>query len=73
MCHTQINPTYSFFFSLIDIVDCVPGVCLNGAVCAESVNTYTCQCAAGFTGSHCETSTHVYIMGISILICIYVI
>ncbi|XP_068719986.1 von Willebrand factor D and EGF domain-containing protein-like [Montipora capricornis] len=38
-----------------DIDDCVNQTCNNGASCVDGINTYSCNCAAGFTGAHCET------------------
>ncbi|KAK2172869.1 hypothetical protein NP493_923g00027 [Ridgeia piscesae] len=29
--------------------------CGNGAACANAVNSYTCPCVAGYTGTNCET------------------
>lgn len=31
------------------------GACLNNATCEDGINTYTCVCAPGYTGTHCET------------------
>ena len=28
--------------------------CLNGGSCVDGINTYTCSCAAGYTGSNCQ-------------------
>ena len=28
---------------------------MNGATCNDQVNTYSCACAAGYTGDMCET------------------
>jgi hypothetical protein len=28
--------------------------CLNGGVCTDGVNSYTCQCPTGFTGTNCD-------------------
>ena len=36
---------------------CDPNPCLNGAQCIDLWTTYTCQCASGYTGPHCEVQT----------------
>ena len=28
---------------------------MNGATCTDAVNSFTCGCAEGYTGTHCET------------------
>ena len=40
---------------LVDINECSSSPCLNGATCTDAVNSYTCACVAGYTGTHCET------------------
>ena len=40
---------------LIDIDECSSNPCMNGATCTDAVNSYTCACVAGYTGTHCET------------------
>ena len=37
-----------------DIEDCDSNQCINGAICIDAVNSYTCDCAAGYTGQYCE-------------------
>ena len=27
---------------------------MNGGTCSDGVNSYTCLCAAGYSGVHCE-------------------
>ena len=38
----------------IDIDDCGPPVCDNGANCTDGYIGFYCTCAAGFTGSYCQ-------------------
>ncbi|XP_019641246.1 PREDICTED: neurogenic locus notch homolog protein 1-like [Branchiostoma belcheri] len=35
--------------------ECLSDPCANGATCEDEVNGYTCTCAAGYEGDHCET------------------
>ncbi|MFE8596283.1 LamG-like jellyroll fold domain-containing protein [Archangium violaceum] len=37
--------------------DCSPNPCQNGGTCVDGVNSYTCQCPSGWTGTNCETPT----------------
>ncbi len=36
------------------IDDCDPNPCLNGGACTDGVNSFTCECPAGFEGDTCE-------------------
>ena len=50
------------FFSLLcnffsDIEDCANHRCTNGALCVDGINSYSCNCTAGFSGVYCETGT----------------
>ena len=40
---------------LIDINECSSSSCDNGDICTDAVNSYTCVCVAGNTGTNCET------------------
>ncbi|HVV50023.1 MAG TPA: hypothetical protein VHO06_10225, partial [Polyangia bacterium] len=37
------------------INNCAPNPCLNGGTCTNGVNTFTCACATGYTGTTCAT------------------
>ena len=41
-----------FFPTEIDECDSKP--CQNNATCIDLVNSYRCQCIAGYTGNQCE-------------------
>ena len=40
-------------FSEID--ECESSPCLNEATCVDLVDSFECQCVAGFAGTTCET------------------
>ena len=40
---------------LVDINECGSIPCVNGAICTDAVDVYTCACVAGYTGTQCET------------------
>ena len=44
----------SIIFS--DIDNCDPNPCVNGGVCTDGINSYTCTCAEGYTGENCVES-----------------
>ena len=39
--------------NFLDIDDCVNHTCANGGLCVDSVNSYSCNCSAGYTGERC--------------------
>ncbi|XP_053389033.1 fibropellin-1-like, partial [Mercenaria mercenaria] len=41
----------------LDIDDCRPNPCQNGATCVDQVNNYTCTCNRGYIGRDCEIDT----------------
>ena len=42
----------------VNIDDCESTPCLNGGVCTDGDNSYTCSCSNGYTGSECETEVY---------------
>ena len=46
----------AFILSVLSAVDpCDSAPCLSGATCTGGVDTFTCDCVAGYTGDTCET------------------
>ncbi|XP_078671849.1 MAM and LDL-receptor class A domain-containing protein 2-like [Branchiostoma floridae x Branchiostoma belcheri] len=40
---------------MTDVNECLSSPCQNGGLCTDIFNGYNCTCAAGYTGSRCET------------------
>lgn len=38
----------------VEVRECVSQPCMHGSACLEDINGYTCQCAVGYFGTHCE-------------------
>ena len=47
-------------YSFVDINECAENPCQNGADCQNTQGSYRCNCAAGFTGTHCETGAPIF-------------
>jgi hypothetical protein len=47
--------TLSFYFLFADINECASNPCKNGAQCVNGQNSFTCNCASGWTGTTCTT------------------
>ena len=50
----QITKHPVFYFKL-DINECRSAPCMNNGTCFDGINSYTCACMPGYTGSTCET------------------
>jgi len=37
-----------------DINECSSNPCDNGGSCIDEINGYTCKCATGYEGMHCN-------------------
>ena len=45
-------------FYFLDINECSSTPCQNGGTCTDAVNSYTCACVPGYTGTNCETGDY---------------
>ena len=44
---------FVIFYS--DNNECMSAPCMNGAVCTDGQNSYSCTCPPGYTGNACQT------------------
>ena len=52
-----VTYTDSFLiFFILDINECEFFPCENNGTCIDLIDQFTCQCVAGYTGDHCESS-----------------
>lgn len=51
--HSRYNTVQIFMTT--DTDECVSAPCQNGGTCVDQVNSYRCQCEAGYTGPECLT------------------
>lgn len=47
-----------YLYCYVDIDECASNPCQNGGTCNDAVNSYTCLCVPGYTGSNCEIGTN---------------
>lgn len=45
------------FFMFKEIDECSSSPCQNQGTCSDELNSYSCTCAQGWTGVHCETES----------------
>lgn len=56
----MITCGFNFFRKLLqDINECASSPCENGGYCHDGINSFTCNCVNGFTGTLCETGMYV--------------
>ena len=49
---------FTGYSRFVDVDECASNPCGNGGTCEDKDNEYSCECAAGFLGVNCETSTN---------------
>ena len=47
---------WGLFVPLADIDDCASSPCLNGGLCLDGIDRYTCICLSGWSGDRCQNS-----------------
>ena len=45
-----------FILETLDIDECASDPCLHNGTCTDGIDSYKCQCVAGFDGNSCQIS-----------------
>ena len=51
---TEISLNIDIVFSFTELDACEPNPCLNGGTCTSTTDSFSCTCAAQFTGVTCQ-------------------
>ena len=60
----MILPWYligELFCVITDTDDCAGVTCSDQGTCVDGIDSYTCDCDAGYTDSECSTSEFIYL------------
>ena len=49
-------------YGYADIDECASSPCQHDATCHNELDSYTCSCLPGYTGSNCETGEYAIIL-----------
>ena len=50
----EYNYTLIYCFLCSDVNECTSNPCQNDGTCTDLINSFTCECAIGYTGTSCE-------------------
>ena len=48
-------------YHIVDVNECSSSPCDNQAVCNDEINSYTCTCTTGWTGTHCNEGKYTHL------------
>ena len=53
----EVSFSMNILFTIsVDIDDCASEPCLHNGTCIDGIDSYQCQCEAGFNGNICQNS-----------------
>ena len=58
MQHVCEQSCFQISFSIVYINECSPNSCMNGGICTDLVNGFSCSCIAGYNGDDCSNGKY---------------